>query len=56
MGIAINDYAHGKLVFLEPKRKVFSETKTILSLEVDSGKISETKVAPMPAAARARLD
>jgi outer membrane lipoprotein-sorting protein len=49
-GISINDYANGKLVFLDPKKKTFSEAKKILGLSGTDGKVTETKVAPAPEA------
>lgn len=50
LGISINDYANGKLVFLDPKNKTFREAKTIFSLSGADDKISETKVVPAPQA------
>jgi hypothetical protein len=48
LGISISDLAAGKLVLLDPKTKTFSETKTILGISPDDGKVHESTVKPVP--------
>lgn len=44
----ISDLEHGKIVWLDPKKKVFGEVKAFFSLTPDEKKVTETKVAPAP--------
>jgi outer membrane lipoprotein-sorting protein len=46
--VSISDLERGKLVTLDPERKLFSEAKTLLSISPDDMKITETEVAPAP--------
>ncbi len=50
LGVAINDWANGRLVWLNTERKVYSLAKTILSMSIDDGTISESEVRPAPEA------
>lgn len=46
--LQILDALHGKLIGIDPERKTFNQSTTILSIEPDSDKVVESKVAPDP--------